>query len=109
MPSNMPATCKTLREKFGLMPYEMADALGLSRDFYNKFEASRGVGDYGELTARAVDKFRDKFDIDLHVADWAWHGDINDLPKSLRWMTSKLTDTWEKDLREKIQKILMNL
>jgi len=100
MPSNMQQTCKLVRERLGLDKSQMADALQVPLEYYDRFEC-RWKNAAG-LPQKAIERFREKHGVDLHVADWVFHGYVDDLPPAMRWTANKLTETWEKELREKL-------
>jgi transcriptional regulator with XRE-family HTH domain len=88
---NVGKTARQLRESLGLTQVEMASALGLSSIYISKIE-----NDHSFPTRQIIERYREKFGVDLYVLAWCQHGDVEKLPAAVRAPAAALAKAWEK-------------
>jgi transcriptional regulator with XRE-family HTH domain len=79
-----------LRESVGLTQVEMAERLGITSIYVSKIE-----NEHSFPTRQIIERYREKFGIDLYVMAWCQHGDINKLPPAIREPAAALAKAWE--------------
>jgi transcriptional regulator with XRE-family HTH domain len=92
-------TARQLRESLGLTQVEMAEALGLSSIYISKIE-----NDHSFPTRQVIERYREKFGVDLYVLAWCQHGDIEKLPVAVRESASALAKAWEERFETLVDK-----
>jgi transcriptional regulator with XRE-family HTH domain len=83
-------TARQLRESLGLTQVEMADKLGITSVYVSKIE-----NEHSFPTRQIIERYREKFGIDLYVMAWCQHGDIKKLPAAIREPAAALAKAWE--------------
>jgi transcriptional regulator with XRE-family HTH domain len=84
-------TARQLRESLGLTQVEMADTLGITSIYVSKIETEKSFP-----TRYIIERYRDKFGVDLYVLAWCQYGDIETLPGSIREPAAALAKAWQK-------------
>ncbi len=92
-------TARQLRESLGLTQVEMADALGISSIYVSKIE-----NEHSFPTRQIMERYRDKFGVDLYVLAWCQHGDIEQLPSAVRQPAAALARAWKKRFEKVVEK-----
>ena len=90
-------TARYLRECLGLKQKEMAEELGISVVHYCNIENSKAVP-----SPELVNRFRELWEVDLHVLGWCLFGDTSKLPLALQESAAKIAETWKRELSEKV-------
>jgi len=90
-------TARYLRECLGLKQKEMAEELGISVVHYCNIENSKAVP-----SPELVDRFREIWDVDLHVLGWSLFGDTSKLPLPLQESAAKIAKIWRRELSKKV-------
>jgi len=80
----------------GLKQKDMAEELGISVVHYCNIENSKTVP-----SPELVDRFRELWDVDLHVLGWSLFGDTSRLPRPLQESAAKIAETWRRELSKK--------
>ena len=83
-------TARELRESLGLTQRAAATELGISFVHLCNIERNRAAP-----SQALVDKYREKWGVDLHVLAWCKKGNVAKLPKALRKAASELEKIWK--------------
>ncbi len=92
------STARQLRESLGLTQVEMAGRLGISSIYVSRIE-----NDHAFPTRQMIERYREKFGIDLYVLAWCQHGEIEKLPASLRQPAAALAKACEKRFEKLVE------
>jgi transcriptional regulator with XRE-family HTH domain len=92
-------TARHLRESLELTQVEMAEALGLSSIYISKIE-----NEHSFPTRQIIERYREKFGVDLYVLAWCQHGDIEKLPAAVRESAAALAKAWEERFNKLVYK-----
>jgi XRE family transcriptional regulator, fatty acid utilization regulator len=93
------STARQLRESLGLTQVEMAERLGISSIYVSRIE-----NEHSFPTRRIIERYREKFGIDLYVFAWCKQGDIEKLPASIRQPASALAKAWERRFEQLVER-----
>ena len=93
-------TARELREALGLTQVELAEMLDISSVYVSKIENEKSFP-----TRQIIDRYQEKFGVDLYIFAWCRHGDLEKLPSSIRKSAIELANAWEK----RFEKIVGNL
>ena len=92
-------TARQLRESLGLTQVQMAEKLDISSIYVSKIE-----NEHSFPTRQIIERYRQKFGIDLYVLAWCQHGDVEKLPSSIRGPATALAKAWEKRFEKLIER-----
>lgn len=84
-------TARHLRESLGLTQVEMAELLDITNIHLSNVENNKAFPSQG-----LIDRYREKFGIDLYVLAWCRQGDADKLPAGVRQSAERLARAWEK-------------
>jgi len=90
-------TSRYLRKCLALKQREMAEELGISVVHYCNIENNKAVP-----SPELINRYREVWDVDLHVLGWSLYGDTSKLPLSLQESAAKIADAWRRELRKKM-------
>ena len=90
-------TSRYLRKCLGLKQREMAEELGISVVHYCNIENNKAVP-----SPELINRYREVWDVDLHVLGWSLYGDTSKLPPPLQESAAKIADAWRRELRKKM-------
>ncbi len=85
-----------LRNCLDLKQKEMAEALGISVVHYCNIENGKSTP-----SPELVDRYRELWDVDLHVLGWSMFGDVSKLPRPLQVSAANLAEHWKRELAKK--------
>lgn len=85
-----------LRNCLELKQKEMAEALGVSVVHYCNIENGKSLP-----SAELVERYRELWNVDLHVLAWSMFGDVSKLPRPLQESAARLADLWKRELAKK--------
>jgi transcriptional regulator with XRE-family HTH domain len=86
-----------LRQSLGLKQREIADQLGISVVHYCNIE-----NDKSHPSPELLARYRDIWDVDLHVLGWSLYGDVSKLPPPLQEAAASIAREWKRELRRKL-------
>jgi len=84
-------TAREIRDSLGLTQHEMAEALGITNVHVSNIENDKSFP-----SQQLIDRYREKFGIDLYVLAWCRHGDVEKLPPSIRKPASELAEAFQR-------------
>jgi transcriptional regulator with XRE-family HTH domain len=90
-------TTRYLRKALGLKQREMAAQLGISVVHYCNIENGKA-----HPSPELLGRYRDIWDIDLHVLGWSLYGDVSRLPRPLQDAAAAIAKSWKRELRKKL-------
>ena len=93
MESYIGRTSKFLRKSLGLKQREMADQLRISVVHYCNIENGKA-----SPSPELLNRYREIWEIDLHVLGWSLYGDVSKLPVPLQEAANSIAKTWEREL-----------
>jgi transcriptional regulator with XRE-family HTH domain len=99
MNSYLGRTSQYLRNSLGLTQREMASQLGISVVHYCNIENGKA-----HPSPELLGRYRDIWDIDLHVLGWSLYGDVSRLPTALQNAAAAISRSWKRELRRKLKK-----
>ena len=82
-----------LREIRGLSQKSAAALLGISNVYLCNIEANKAVP-----SQVILDRYRELWNVDLHVIAWCMFGDVQRLPPRVRQAAEKLAAAWKREL-----------
>jgi len=90
-------TARYVRDSLGLTQVEMAEALGISSIYVSKIENQHSFP-----TRQIIERYREKFGVDLYVLAWCQYGDIETLPISIRKPAIALAEAWQERFNKQV-------
>jgi transcriptional regulator with XRE-family HTH domain len=91
-------TARQFRETLGLSQRAMAAELGITPVHLCNIENNKALPSQSLL-----DRYRERWDVDLYVLAWCLHGDVYRLPPRLRKAAAEIAATWQAELRKKLR------
>jgi transcriptional regulator with XRE-family HTH domain len=92
-------TARYLRESLGLTQREAVDLLGISIVHLSNIE-----NDKSTPSSDLLDRYSKQWGVDLYVLAWCLHGNLDQLPPSIRNSANELAKAWKAKLRTIIAK-----
>jgi transcriptional regulator with XRE-family HTH domain len=89
-------TSRYLRECLGLKQKKMAEQLGISVVHYCNIENNKSVP-----SPELVERYRELWDVDLHVLGWSLFGDTSRLPLPLQESAARIAEVWQNELSKR--------
>jgi transcriptional regulator with XRE-family HTH domain len=86
-------TARELREKLGLKQREVAKELGISVVHLCNIENNKAA-----LSPALIDKYRERWGIDLYVLTWCQNGNLNKLPAGVRAAARNLANAFREEM-----------
>jgi transcriptional regulator with XRE-family HTH domain len=87
------SAARSLRESLGLRQKDVADRLGISTVYLCNIE-----NDKANPSPALLQKYREKWGIDLYVLAWCLYGDVERLPAGVRKQAAALAHAWKRQL-----------
>ena len=93
MKINLGETAREFRESLGITQRAAATLLGISTVHLCNFEKGKS-----SPSQALLDRYQDLWEIDLYVVSWCRHGDVEKLPRGLRFAAAQLSKAWQERL-----------
>ena len=84
-------TAREMRESLGLTQQEMAATLGVTNVHISNIENDKSFP-----SQQLIERYREKFGIDLYVLAWCRQGDVERLPPAIRKPAGELARAFQK-------------
>src|SRR4051812_5593358 len=97
MGAHIGRTSKFLRKTLGLKQREMAEQLGISVVHYCNIENGKA-----HPSPDLLERYKDLWDVDLHVLGWSLYGDVSKLPAPLQEAATAIAKSWKHELKKKL-------
>ena len=94
-PATLGRTIRTIRERIGESPDEMAAKLALDPAFLARLES----GDETPMPWH-IERFDEVYSVNLWTAMWCFFGDNTKLPEAVQRSASAITAMWDQDMAE---------
>ena len=88
-----------LRESYGLTQQELADAIGVTNVHVSNIENEKAAP-----SQQIIDRYREKFGVDLYILAWCQYGDLEKLPFAIRKPATDLAKAWKQRLGSVLEK-----
>jgi transcriptional regulator with XRE-family HTH domain len=85
---------REIRESLGLTQHQLAEALKVTNVHISNIENEKSFP-----SQELIDRYREKFGIDLYVMAWCRHGDVEKLPPSIRKPANELARAFQQRYR----------
>lgn len=82
-----------LRETLGLSQKDAAKSLGITNVYLCNVEANKATP-----SPAIIERYRQLWNVDLHVLAWCLFGELNALPPGIRDAASRLATAWRAEL-----------
>lgn len=89
------STARHIRKMHGLKQKVAAERLGISVVHLCNIE-----NDKATPSAELLERYRDRWGIDLYVLAWCLHGDVEKLPEAVREPMEAIAKAWREQLEE---------
>lgn len=89
---------RELRERLGLTQHQMAEELGITNVHLSNVENDKSFP-----SQQLMDRYSQRFDIDLYVYAWCRAGETEKLPPGIRGPATELARACEESLERKLR------
>lgn len=93
-------TARQLRETLGMTQRAMAEALGITPVHLCNIENGKS-----QPSPELLNRYREKWEVDLYVLAWCLQGNTDKLPVGLRDAANVIAEGWQAGLRDKMKRL----